>query len=99
MEIPPNPGQHEPDPPLQKASDKNSHANGSPGAALSGFWEKYRRDVLLVVLGVIASLVCIALLYHFFLTKPDIREDPNGNIVDMVYFDASWFHKLYVRWT
>jgi hypothetical protein len=50
-------------------------------------------------LGLFASLVCIVLLYHFFLTKPDIREDPTGNIVDMVYFDAGWFHKLYVRWT
>ena len=84
---------------MEIPSDKNSHSNGSSGVALFGFWEKHRRDVLFVVLGVFASLVCIALLYHFFLTKPDIREDPNGNIVDMVYFDASWFHKLYVRWT
>ena len=99
METPPNPGQNEPPPPLQQRSDKNSNPNGSPEVDPPGFLERYRRDVLLVVLGVFASLVCIALLYHFFLTKPDIREDPNGNIVDMVYFDAGWFHKLYVRWT
>jgi hypothetical protein len=72
---------------------------GSPQIAPLSFWDKYKRDVLLVILGVFASLVCIALLYHFFLTRPDIREDPNANIVDMVYYDAVWFHKLYVRWT
>jgi hypothetical protein len=63
------------------------------------FWGKYGREIILIVLSIIAALIAAYLIYHFLLTKPDTRDDPNSNLVDMIYLDASWFHKLYVRWS
>jgi hypothetical protein len=79
----------------------NVQSNGNPGTPSRAqlFWTKYRRDILMVILGIIAALTAALIIYSFLLAKPDIREDPNGDLVKMIYYDASWFHKLYVRWT
>jgi hypothetical protein len=78
-----------------------SNVNPTAGTPVSPFgprfWSKYGRDIILVALSIMAALIAAYLIYHFLLTKPDIRDDPNSNLVDMIYLDASWFHKLYVR--
>jgi hypothetical protein len=65
------------------------------------FWQEHRRDIVMGVFGVVAGLVAMFLIYHFVLTKPDVdvRNFPNSNVVDVIYLDATWFHKLYVRWS
>jgi hypothetical protein len=55
----------------------------------------------MVALGIVAALIAAYFAYRLFLTRPDadIRDSPNSNVVDMIFLDASWFHKLYIRWS
>jgi hypothetical protein len=50
---------------------------------------------------IVAALIAAYFAYRLFLTRPDadIRDSPNSNVVDMIFLDASWFHKLYIRWS
>lgn len=72
-----------------------------PGSQLSSYWKKHGRDTVMSVFAIVAVLFVMFLIYHFFLTKPDvdIRDSPNSNAVDMIFLDATWFHKLYIRWS
>lgn len=65
----------------------------------NGFWDRHGREVITIGLWLLLVFVVLFVVYFLFMTKPDIREDPDGDIVKMVYYDAAWFHKLYVRWT
>jgi hypothetical protein len=70
--------------------------NGDHG---NQFWKNHGRDILLTLVIALFASVALILIHYFYLAKPDIRQSPGSNVVDMIYLDASWFHKLYVRWT
>ena len=66
-----------------------------------GFWDKYRHDILVIIIAVILSAILILGIYHLFLTLPDpnIGNAAQKDVAQLIFIDAYWFHELYMRWT